>query len=473
MTIPRFRPRTLRWRVILLVGGFLLLLLTTATVATVARFHVSDVGSRVREVLRPAQIATAGLGRAYVDMETGERGFQLTRDPEFLKPYDSGREAAAAARDRLGQLLGDDPGSVAILADIDAAGEAWRTRVAEPGIALAGRGGAVTNEPSTALFDTLRTRLGSLENHVNALVAAGLASSSGASTTANVTTAVCVGLALVLGLVAAFLVRRSLVVPLDRLVSQVREVSGGELHREVEASGPGELAELGTAVEAMRVRILSETEQVAASAHRIARLEETDRIARSLGDTAIRRLYGITLDLQSAAARFPRSGPVMATAITGIDRTISALRTSVYGSAPAGTPATLRAQVSEVVGELETTRGAAPGLLFTGHLSAEPPVDVVAELVQVLRELLHAATVPGGGAEEAELALADAAITLRVVAAGRPGVREALAGVREGVVVRVGPDRVTAEWRRPLPGSGPPGKPVHPSPPAPPDAPRR
>ncbi|MDQ0379742.1 CHASE3 domain-containing protein [Amycolatopsis thermophila] len=455
MAIPRFWPRTLRWRVFLLVSGLLLLLLITAIATTVSRVHVTEADSRVRDTLRPAQTAAADLAKGYVDMETGERGFLLSRDPQFLEPYDNGSAAVGAARDRIARLLDGEPESVALLADVDAAGTAWRTQAADPAIALARADGVIADGvPGKALFDTLRTRIAELQNHVDELISAGLASSNRASGTADVIATVCVGLALVLGAASVFLLRRSLVVPLDRLVSQVREVSGGDLRREVEASGPEELAALGEAVEAMRTRILSEAEQVAAASNRIARLEETDRIARRLGDTAIRRLYGITLDLQSAAARFPRSGSAMATAITGIDRTISALRTSVYGPAAPGTRPTLRAQVSEVVGELESVHGSAPGLVLAGDLDDEPPDDVVAEVVQVLRDLLHAVAVPGGGAEEVELAPARGAIRLRVVGAVSDdqvaALRAAVAEVSGDAVVRPAPGHFTVEWSRPL-----------------------
>jgi len=458
VTIPRIRPRTLRWRVILLVSGLLLLLLTVAAVATVARVHVDGVGSRVRDTLRPAQVGVAALARGYLDMETGVRGYQLTADPHFLEPYAAGIDAVARAHPSLARLLGDDPESMTLLGEVTAAGDDWRTRAAEPAIAATREGATAGSDEGRGLFDTLRARLASLENHVNQLIAEGLASSRAASTAANITTAVCVGLAIVLGLASLFLMRRSLVRPLDRLVSQVREVSGGDLHREVEASGPNELAALGEAVEAMRARILSESEQVAESAHRIARLEETDRIARRLGDTAIRRLYGITLDLQSAAARFPRSRPVMATAITGIDRTISALRTSVYGPAPPGQRATLQTQVSEVIGELEATTGAAPGLVITGKLDSEPAETVVAGIVQVLRDLLHTTYVPGGGTEEVELALGADAIRLHLISSVPEdqviAVRRAVATVQPDAVTGYGPGKLTIEWHHPLePGS--------------------
>ena len=455
VTIPRLWPRTLRWRVFLLVSGLLALLTTTAIVATAARVHVTDVGSRVRDTLRPAEAAVVALRQGYVDMETSERGFQLSRDPQFVPPYESGSAAVTEAQNRLRQLLGGDPESGPLLADVEAAGSAWLTQVAEPAIAMAATGGAIANAPlGVALFDTLRARIAALDNHVNQLIVSGLASSRAATDTANVTTAVCVGLALALGMVTILILRRSLVAPLERLVAQVRQVSSGDLHREVGASGPDELVALGEAVEAMRVRILSESEQVAAAANRIARLEETDRIARTLGDTAIRRLYGITLDLQSAAARFPRSGPVMANAISGIDRTISALRTSVYGPVPSSTPSALRAQVSEVIAELESTHGHTPVLVVTGHLGVPPAEEVVAEVVGVLRDFLHAASAPGGRPDEVELTLTDQAIRLRVVSAvadeRAAEVAQALAAVCGDAVVHREPDRVMVEWDRRL-----------------------
>src|SRR3954449_4778073 len=96
--ISRIRPRTLRWRAYTLVGILLALLLGTVVATLIARQHANDIGARVRDHLRPAQASTAALTTGYVDMETGLRGYLLTRDVRFLDAYDAGRTSVAAAR---------------------------------------------------------------------------------------------------------------------------------------------------------------------------------------------------------------------------------------------------------------------------------------------------------------------------------------------------------------------------------------
>ncbi|MBI3437253.1 MAG: CHASE3 domain-containing protein [Proteobacteria bacterium] len=47
------------------------------------------------EATRPARLQSAGLLQALVDVETGQRGFLLTRDARFLEPYEIGRRDLA------------------------------------------------------------------------------------------------------------------------------------------------------------------------------------------------------------------------------------------------------------------------------------------------------------------------------------------------------------------------------------------
>ena len=59
-------------------------------------------------------------------------------------------------------------------------------------------------------------------------------------------------------LVAGFGLRRVVVLPIARLAHDVREVAQGDFEREVSASGPREIEELGEDVETMRARIVAE-----------------------------------------------------------------------------------------------------------------------------------------------------------------------------------------------------------------------
>src|SRR6516225_2585961 len=83
----------------------------------------------------PAQEQVAELSKAYVDQETGQRGFMLTADQTFLEPYSAGKTAAdRLVADLQASLAGDAEAGRRLNAVVVAAQE-WVTQAAEPQIA--------------------------------------------------------------------------------------------------------------------------------------------------------------------------------------------------------------------------------------------------------------------------------------------------------------------------------------------------
>jgi len=64
---------------------------------------------RLQDHVRAVQIETWRVLSALEDAETGERGFVITHDPEYLAPYESGRQAAQAGVEELSRLTAGDP----------------------------------------------------------------------------------------------------------------------------------------------------------------------------------------------------------------------------------------------------------------------------------------------------------------------------------------------------------------------------
>lgn len=365
----------------------LLLLLTTALATGLAWQHASSVGQNLRERLRPAQVSAVALTNGYLDTETGERGFLLTGQEQFLEPYTSGRVLVGQQTARLRDLLAGDAEAAHLIDMADQAGTAWQATIV-PNVDGA-RAGTLTPQAMTTsmvegkqLFDELRARLIALQARIDTLTGTALQSSTSAQGTATLLSVGCAVAALVLGLVVVVVLRGSLVRPLDRLMGQVRRVAGGELEQRVAVTGPAELAELGGAVESMRAHAIE-------SAARVGRLQEADRIARELADTVIRQLFAVGLSLQSMAARFPAAAPACQVATADIDKAIDQLRTALYGPSPPQRRA-LGPEVQALVGDLEEHVGIVPELVLSGDLDHELPEPVVTEVLGVLHDALRA-----------------------------------------------------------------------------------
>lgn len=102
-------PRSRAERLITLAAGLLALF---AVVIAIGLFSLDRANRNVMQEVqrtRDARLAAYALMQASIDAETGQRGFLLTNDREFLAPYDSGRAAVTRQLQRLDELTEDHP----------------------------------------------------------------------------------------------------------------------------------------------------------------------------------------------------------------------------------------------------------------------------------------------------------------------------------------------------------------------------
>lgn len=453
----------MRWRVYLVVGGLLLLLVATAGTTTTVRLRATATGNVLTNTLRPAQMSSANLTKAYIDQETGERGYLLTHDPSFLQPYTTGQRAAVTASGQLARQFAGDPVSLGILAQVTAAADTWQTRALDPELA-ADENGTLTGPALTAsvtlgktLFDALRARLDTLQMRINNLVATALQDSSKAQTVANDMTIAAAILAFLLALVAIWQLRTSFALPLNRLVKQVQRVSDGDMEQSVDVTGPLEVTTVGRSVEAMRTRILAESARSDAAARQLARYEEAERIARSLGDTVIRQLYTTSLSLQSTASRHPATAAALTTAIREIDAALRDLQAAIFELTAAPGRRPLSEQLLDLVDQLEAGQGAAPEVQLSGGLDSDVLQGVATDVITVVRDVVGAmvATTISLSTEQDELRLRISGDARNHGApagtmAGPRALAERLGG---SCTVARADGAVAVDWRIPVPGS--------------------
>ncbi|MCW3792516.1 methyl-accepting chemotaxis protein [Paenibacillus sp. LS1] len=71
-----------------------------------------------------------------VDMETGQRGYVITGEDNYLDPYTKGKEELGTLKDELTELISDNPAQTALLKDIHSNMENWIQIAGEPVVAL-------------------------------------------------------------------------------------------------------------------------------------------------------------------------------------------------------------------------------------------------------------------------------------------------------------------------------------------------
>nr|WP_280784223.1 CHASE3 domain-containing protein [Rhodococcus opacus] len=332
----------------------------------------------------PAQQAVAMLRTAFVDQETGQRGFVVTGDPRFLEPYDAGLDQATKLLFALDADLADDGPARAALEAVKQAAQDWTAQAAEPEIA-ARRAGPLPPDPGTPvttsdkqLFDTLRNRLDALDTRTDELVTAQFQKIHSAQRTANIATALALTLAVVTVLVAGYLTQRLLTRPISLLLTEIATVAQGEYTRPISGSGPRAVTAIADAVNRMRISLLAQSDQLVRAERERTQYEEQTRVATDLHDLTIQRVFGLGLALTSLARRHPRRAADLDPLIDETDSIVRGLRTVISNlhhhdhdhDHVLTTPAP---SLSGAVGDIVERATAALG--FTPDMTIEGPVD--------------------------------------------------------------------------------------------------
>jgi signal transduction histidine kinase len=263
------RSWTLRRRVVALCAGVGLLLALLGVVAAITAVTSNHTLDDLLNRTGPMRTSAINLGTAYVDQETGVRGFVLSGDESNLAPYTRGQADEKAQIATIQGVL-NTRGNATIeadLRDVQSRAQAWRLQVAEPAIAAVrtqGRaaGQAMIEATSTTAFDELRRSVGKLQADILVVRdrAAGAAKDAGSTLVAlEIIAAVIVILA---GAILLLVLDRLVSRPVLELAEQVRAVAGGDYDRHIESAGSPELRGLAADVDGMRRQIAAELSEV-------------------------------------------------------------------------------------------------------------------------------------------------------------------------------------------------------------------
>ena len=344
--------------------------LAASAASIVGRITVGRAVGELSDQIAPLQDKVEQLRRAYVDQETGQRGFLLSGNPITLEPYTSGTATSDRLVPELRTGLAGDAQAGDLLEKAVAAAAAWRSQAAEPQIA-ARRGGPISPQQierwaldGLRLFDQLRTQLRSLASSVDELAAHQLQRIHSAQRVANIIQIIAVGVLLVVLITTIVVVQRLLGRPLNTLVGQVKRVADGDYDQPISRAGPREVTELSEAVEEMRENLRASTIQLLEGERR----NEQGRIAADVHDRIIQRVFGLGLGLTSASAR---RNPELQPFIDETDDIIQDLREVIFNlsaAAPPGRRVRLRSEVFAILERSATALGFTPTLQFDGPI---------------------------------------------------------------------------------------------------------
>lgn len=249
-----------------LVLSIMAVVVLTGAITTALLLGRTDrVSGQLTNNVGPARVAAYQLQAALRDQETAVRGYVISADPQFLAPYDTGRETESEASAELRQFEQKRPDLLDDLDAIEQAAGSWRDNYAEPVIAAVQPG--VRNAIPPALteggksqFDRLRVLFDEQNLHLSEARTAGIAELRSISAWRNGVLIAVLGAFLVTMVVLAIVLRRALVRPLGQLAEACRRIAGGNFGEKIAPQGPRDIRLIAIDVDNMRQRIVDELE---------------------------------------------------------------------------------------------------------------------------------------------------------------------------------------------------------------------
>lgn len=131
---------SIRQRLVQLCVAGALIVVAAGLAAALAYEHLVSSRSAVVYRIDPASVLVAELQTAYVDEETGVRGFVLTGEKLFLDPYTIGEAGVSASASSLDRLLPRGSKAATLLEAAETQGQAWMAQFAQPAVSATSRG---------------------------------------------------------------------------------------------------------------------------------------------------------------------------------------------------------------------------------------------------------------------------------------------------------------------------------------------
>jgi signal transduction histidine kinase len=252
------------------------------------------------------------LERLVVDLETGERGFLITAQEDFLQPWTAARADFPEQAQTLERLVADNPEQQTRARELTQAGRSYIEDYSVP-LVEAARRDLASAATATAIaegkrrVDAIRVQFDQFVATEQNLAVTRQDSSEAAARRALIVAACGVGGSILLIVVFAGYLARAIVRPVRRAATMAGRLAGGELGARIPERGVGEVRTLERSFNTMASSLEAGREELTASRARIVAAGDQARrvIERDLHDGTQQRLVSLVLDVRSTEAAVP------------------------------------------------------------------------------------------------------------------------------------------------------------------------
>jgi methyl-accepting chemotaxis protein len=245
--------------------GIVVALLIVLIGLAYGNFHELHAASKVNVHTYQVLGEVDNVLMSLADIETGERGFELTGKDASLEPYNAGKEAFRARIESVRRLTADNPHQQARLQRLAETQQAWLDGVIDPAIKLR-RASSDTDITAVVTaeqagkgktgMDAMRKIVAEIKAEESALMAERGAAVNDLADRMSTTLIGGGVIAVALALAVSFWLARNITAPLHAAVKVARRVADGDLTTHVEVRSKDETGQLMAALKDMNAGLL-------------------------------------------------------------------------------------------------------------------------------------------------------------------------------------------------------------------------
>jgi signal transduction histidine kinase len=252
---------------------------------------VSAARTATKQEARSKNLTSAALKlqKLVVDVETGVRGYVITRDPAFLEPYNNAVRQLPKRSSNFELLASDEPKQLSEAKRITSAILRFESEYAEPVLRFSSERAAVLalTQEGQPRSDEIRRRFGNFIVAEQALSKSRERSADAKTNHAIELGVVGIGGSMILILLFGLYLARGIARPVSEAAEAASLVAAGDLSIRLSQKGPGEVGELTRSFNEMAERLEATRRELE---EQNAQLRESERLKSDLVNTVSHEL---------------------------------------------------------------------------------------------------------------------------------------------------------------------------------------